>query len=118
MARLTSRQITSAQSIIEELNHTPRLNGRPINWKGFAVSFFTDVISRDLPDTPSSTPEAGPKHYLPPSLYRLLRRINHWHRNRADVAALCLMTEHDLRDMGLNRLDVEAISKGVYRLDM
>jgi uncharacterized protein YjiS (DUF1127 family) len=114
----TNRQITSAQNIIEELNHTPRLNGWPINWKGFAVSFLTDVISRDLPDTPSSTPETGPKRTPSPSLYRLLRRIADWRRNRADVAALRLMTDHNLRDMGLSRLDVEAISEGAYRLEM
>jgi uncharacterized protein YjiS (DUF1127 family) len=34
------------------------------------------------------------------------------------VAALRFMTDHDLRDMGLSRLDVEAISEGAYRHEM
>jgi uncharacterized protein YjiS (DUF1127 family) len=34
------------------------------------------------------------------------------------VAALRRMADRDLRDMGLSRLDVEAISDGVYRLEM
>jgi uncharacterized protein YjiS (DUF1127 family) len=79
------------------------------------VSLLTDVISQDLPDTLSSAPETSPKGALSSSLSRLLRRIAEWRRNRADVAALRLMTDYDLRDMGLSRLDVEAISKGAYR---
>jgi uncharacterized protein YjiS (DUF1127 family) len=82
------------------------------------VSFLTHVISRDFPGTPSSTPEAGTKRTLPPILSRLLRRIADWRRDRADVAALRLMTERDLRDMGLSRFDVEAISGGAYRFEI
>jgi len=102
----------------EEFRHTPHLNGRPITWKGLIVSFLTDVISRDFPGTPSSTPEAGTKRTPSPILSRLLRRIADWHRGRANVAALRRMADRDLRDMGLSRLDVEAISDGVYRLEM
>jgi uncharacterized protein YjiS (DUF1127 family) len=116
LARRTARGTTHRTS--EELNHTPRLNGRPINWKGFAVSFLTDAMSRDFPDTPSSDLETGPKWTLAPSLSKLLRRIADWRRNRADVAALRLMTDHNLRDLGLSRLDVEAILEGAYRLEI
>jgi uncharacterized protein YjiS (DUF1127 family) len=49
---------------------------------------------------------------------RLLRRIADWRSNRADVAALRLMMDHDLRDMGLSRLDVEVICEGAYRREM
>jgi uncharacterized protein YjiS (DUF1127 family) len=82
------------------------------------VSYLTDLITQDLPDTLSSAPETDPKRTLSPSLCRLLRRIADWRRNRADVAALRLMTDRDLRDMGLSRLDVEAISEGAYRREM
>jgi uncharacterized protein YjiS (DUF1127 family) len=34
------------------------------------------------------------------------------------VAAFRRMADRDLRDMGLSRLDVEAISDSVYRLEM
>lgn len=79
------------------------------------MSYLTDLISQDLPDTLSSAPETGPKRTLSPPLSRLLRRIADWRRNRADVAALRLMTDHNLRDMGLSRLDLEVISEGAYR---
>jgi uncharacterized protein YjiS (DUF1127 family) len=82
------------------------------------VSFLTDVISRDFPGTPSSTTEVGAKGTLSPILPRLLRRIADWHRGRVDVAVLRRMTDRDLRDLGLSRLDVEAISDGVYRLEI
>ena len=82
------------------------------------MSFLTDVISRDFPGTPSSTPEAGTKRTPSPILSRLLRRIADWRRGRANVAALRRMADRDLRDMGLSRLDVEAISEGAYRHEM
>jgi uncharacterized protein YjiS (DUF1127 family) len=34
------------------------------------------------------------------------------------VAALRFMTDHDLRDMGLSRLDLEVISEGAYRREV
>jgi uncharacterized protein YjiS (DUF1127 family) len=114
----TNRPMTSAQSIIDEITHPPRRHGRAIDWKGFAVSYLTDAISQSLPDTLSSAPEIGPKRTLAPSVCRLLRRIADWRSNRADVAALRLMTDHDLRDMGLSRLDVEVICEGAYRREM
>ena len=82
------------------------------------MSLLIDAISQDFPDTLSSAPQASPKRALPPPLSRLLRRIADWRCNRADVAALRFMTDHDLRDMGLSRLDVEAISEGAYRHEM
>ena len=82
------------------------------------MSFLTDLMSQDLPDTLSSPLETSPKGALSSSLSRLLRRISDWRRSRADVAALRFMTDRDLRDMGLSRLDVEAISEGAYRHEM
>jgi uncharacterized protein YjiS (DUF1127 family) len=80
------------------------------------MSFLTDVISRDFSGTPGDAPETKPKRVIP-ILSRLLRRIADWRRGRADVAALRLMTGRDLRDMGLSRLDVEAISGGAYHFE-
>ena len=82
------------------------------------MSFLTYAMSRDFPDTPSSDLETGPKWTPAPSLSKLLRRIADWRRKRADVAALRLMTDHNLRDLGLSRLDVEAISEGAHRLEI
>jgi uncharacterized protein YjiS (DUF1127 family) len=82
------------------------------------VSFLTDIIFRDFPDTPSSTPKSGAKRTLSPILSRLPRRIANWRHGRAGLAALRLMTERDLRDMGLSRFDVEVISEGAYRFEI
>jgi uncharacterized protein YjiS (DUF1127 family) len=80
------------------------------------MSALIDVISRDLPGTPVSTRTVGPKQLFP-ILSRLLCWVAEWRRSRADAAALRLMTDRDLRDMGLSRLDVEAISGGAYRCE-
>jgi uncharacterized protein YjiS (DUF1127 family) len=45
-----------------------------------------------------------------------MRRIAQWHRERADMALLRRMTDRDLRDIGLNRTDVQAIGQGVHRV--
>jgi uncharacterized protein YjiS (DUF1127 family) len=80
------------------------------------VSALIDVMSPELPDTPSLIREVGSKPLFP-IMSRLLRRIADWRRDRADVAALRLMADRDLRDMGLSRLDVEVISGGTYRFE-
>ena len=45
-----------------------------------------------------------------------MRRIAQWHRERADMALLHRMTDRDLRDIGLNRTDVQAIGQGIHRV--
>jgi uncharacterized protein YjiS (DUF1127 family) len=45
-----------------------------------------------------------------------MRRIAQWHRERADMALLHRMTDRDLRDIGLNRTDVQAIGQGVHHV--
>jgi uncharacterized protein YjiS (DUF1127 family) len=45
-----------------------------------------------------------------------MRRIARWRRERADMALLHGMTDRDLRDIGLNRTDVQAIARGVHRV--
>jgi uncharacterized protein YjiS (DUF1127 family) len=49
-------------------------------------------------------------------LAAVLRRIAQWHRGRADMALLQQMTDRDLRDIGLNRTDVQAIGQGLHRV--
>ena len=44
-----------------------------------------------------------------------MQHIARWRRNRADMALLHGMTDRDLRDIGLSRNDVHAISQGVHR---
>ncbi|HYH17913.1 MAG TPA: DUF1127 domain-containing protein [Azospirillum sp.] len=43
-----------------------------------------------------------------------LRRVDEFRRRRADADALRAMTERDLRDMGLSRMDAQAIAAGIY----
>lgn len=45
-----------------------------------------------------------------------MRSIAQWHRERTDMALLHRMTDRDLRDIGLNRTDVQAIAQGVHRV--
>jgi uncharacterized protein YjiS (DUF1127 family) len=45
-----------------------------------------------------------------------MRRVTQWHRERSDMALLQRMTDRDLRDIGLNRTDVQAISQGLHRV--
>jgi uncharacterized protein YjiS (DUF1127 family) len=45
-----------------------------------------------------------------------MRRVAQWHRERSDMALLRRMTDRDLRDIGLNRTDVQAISQGLHRV--
>ncbi|HEY0836898.1 MAG TPA: DUF1127 domain-containing protein [Azospirillum sp.] len=43
-----------------------------------------------------------------------LRRVDEFRRRRADAEALRAMTERDLRDIGLSRIDARAIAAGIY----
>jgi uncharacterized protein YjiS (DUF1127 family) len=45
-----------------------------------------------------------------------MRRIAQWRRERADMALLHGMTDRDLRDIGLNRTDVQAIAQSVHHV--
>ena len=49
-------------------------------------------------------------------LAAVLRRIAQWHRERTDMALLQRMTDRNLRDIGLNRTDVQAIAQGLHRI--
>jgi uncharacterized protein YjiS (DUF1127 family) len=49
-------------------------------------------------------------------LAAVLRRIAQWHRERTDMALLQRMTDRNLRDIGLNRTDVQAIAQGLHRV--
>ena len=42
------------------------------------------------------------------------RGLSDWRRRRADTSALRMMTDRELRDIGLNRTNVVAIAENIY----
>jgi uncharacterized protein YjiS (DUF1127 family) len=80
------------------------------------MSFMADILSLDAPSTPCPSHKAGFRRAFLP-LAKLLRLIAEWRRCRADVATLRLMSDRDLRDIGLCRYDVEAIAGNSYRFE-
>jgi uncharacterized protein YjiS (DUF1127 family) len=83
------------------------------------MSYFSDYMCLVSADELAPSYRTAAKQDLSaepfPAISRLVQRISGWWRGHADVAALRRMTDRDLRDMGLSRLDLEAISAGAYR---
>ncbi len=78
------------------------------------------VSSETLPFSHPLSPEAAGSPCgvrLTSPLARMLRAFADWRRRRADMATLGKMTDRDLRDIGLSRIDVAAIAGDCYRFE-
>jgi uncharacterized protein YjiS (DUF1127 family) len=75
------------------------------NQFGFSLGELT-YIGPDFDDGPATAGVSGPKHRLGTWVASLFGKLAEWHRRRAVMYELAMLTDRELSDIGLSRYDL------------
>jgi uncharacterized protein YjiS (DUF1127 family) len=86
---------------------------RVINRTGTVMNISWDALATGARGTEASALKIRFGYALMP--FSVVSRVmSDWRRRRADTSALRMMTDRELRDIGLSRTDAVAIAENIY----